>query len=62
MQTDLKLKDFFCYMNPFHKCHLQTNHLDKIIFFNYNLLVDMHIGCLKLINSVSECEVKLTLT
>lgn len=60
MQTKSKLKGYFLLY--------ESNHLDiknlkkKKNNNNYNLLVDVHIGCLKLIHFVNACEVESALT
>jgi len=44
------------------RCWLQTNNLDKLIFFHKNWPFDLRVGCLKPFDLVVVCKVKFDLT
>jgi hypothetical protein len=48
-------------LSALHRCQLQTNHLDQMIFVNKNWPFDLRIGCFKPFNLANACELELTL-
>jgi hypothetical protein len=48
-------------LSALHKCWLQIDHLDQMIFVNKNQPFDLKIGCSKPFDLASACELQLTL-
>jgi hypothetical protein len=57
-----KIVSIFGILTTLRRCRLQIDNLDKLIFVNKNWSSDLHVGCLKLFDLATICEVKSDLT
>jgi len=49
-------------LTTLRRCHLQIEKLDKLIFYQQKLAIQLRIGCVKPIDLAFACELELDLT